>query len=82
LVSEFQKIDDAFQQRNMSDLKIGQVGLERLKKISENLQLVQVVPQLPMVIPFLDLTVSLDFHFNFLMISDFRFFSRAIKNTW
>jgi hypothetical protein len=82
LVSEFQKIDDAFQQRNMSDLKIGQVGLERLKKISENLQLVQVVPQLPMVIPFLDLTVSLDFHFNFLMISDLRIFSRAIKNTW
>lgn len=49
LVSEINKIDESFQQRSLGDLKIGSVGLEKLKKIAENPQLVQMVPQLPTV---------------------------------
>ncbi|EDW79563.1 uncharacterized protein Dwil_GK20346 [Drosophila willistoni] len=55
LVSEINYLDDLFWQRGISDLKIGSVGLERLRKTAENLQFVQTcAPMLPMLLPFLD----------------------------
>lgn len=61
LVKEFDKIDSEFGLRGFSDIKIGSVGLERLKKTAEN-QLVAVhVPTLPMVIPFLEMSANQEY---------------------
>lgn len=62
VVCEINKIDSAFQQRGFNDMKIGSVGLERLKKTAENQQLVQLhIPMLPMLIPFLELTTNQEY---------------------
>lgn len=48
-------MDEIFRQRGLSDIKIGSVGLERLRKMAENQQLVQsYAPMLPLLMPFLD----------------------------
>ncbi|EDV39734.1 uncharacterized protein Dana_GF24321 [Drosophila ananassae] len=55
LVKEINFVDDVFRQRGLVDLKIGSVGLERLRKTAENQQFVQTcAPMLPMLLPFLD----------------------------
>ncbi|XP_034483377.1 transmembrane protein 209 [Drosophila innubila] len=55
LVKQIDHMDEVFRQRGLIDLKIGAVGLERLRKISENQQFVQsCAPMLPMLLPFLD----------------------------
>ncbi|KAH8380194.1 hypothetical protein KR009_009440, partial [Drosophila setifemur] len=55
LVKEINFVDDVFRQRGLMDLKIGAVGLERLRKTAENQQFVQTcAPMLPMLLPFLD----------------------------
>ena len=62
IVCEINKIDSAFQLRGFNDMKIGSVGLERLKKTAENQQLVQLhIPMLPMLIPFLELTSNQEY---------------------
>lgn len=56
VVCEINKVDAAFQQRGFNDIKIGSVGLDKLKKTAENQQLVQLyIPMLPMLLPFLEL---------------------------
>lgn len=48
-------MDEIFRQRGLSDIKIGAVGLERLRKMAENQQFVQsYAPMLPLLMPFLD----------------------------
>lgn len=55
-------VDKAFQQRGFTDMKIGNVGLERLKKMaSSNQHLVQHIPMLPKLIPFLELTTNQEY---------------------
>lgn len=62
LVKEFNKIDKEFKNRGFSDLKIGSVGLERLKKTAENHQMLSLhVPSLPMVIPFLEMSTNQEY---------------------
>lgn len=62
LVSAIDDTDKAFQQRGFTDMKIGNVGLERLKKIaSTNQHLVQNIPMLPKLIPFLELTTNQEY---------------------
>lgn len=62
LVSAIDDTDKAFQQRGFTDMKIGNVGIERLKKIaSTNQHLIQNIPMLPKLIPFLELTTNQEY---------------------
>lgn len=62
LVKEFDKIDSEFSARGFSDIKIGSVSLERLKKTAENQHMVAMhVPTLPMVIPFLEMSTNQEY---------------------
>lgn len=54
--------DKAFQERGFTDMKIGSVGLERLKKMaSTNQHLLQNIPMLTKLIPFLELTTNQEY---------------------
>lgn len=61
LVKEFDKIDNEFALRGFSDIKIGSVGLERLKKTAENQMVSSHVPTLSMVLPFLEMTTNQEY---------------------
>ncbi|XP_060656094.1 transmembrane protein 209 [Drosophila nasuta] len=55
LVKQIDNMDEVFRQRGLIELKIGAVGLERLRKMAENQQFVQgCAPMLPLLLPFLD----------------------------
>ncbi|XP_030385426.1 transmembrane protein 209 [Scaptodrosophila lebanonensis] len=55
LAKEINHVDDLFRQRGFSDMKIGSVGLERLRQMAENQQFLHTcAPMLPMLLPFLD----------------------------
>lgn len=54
-VKEFDKINSEFASRGFSDIQIGSVSFERLKKTAEN-HLYGNVSTLPMVIPFLQMS--------------------------
>lgn len=62
LVHAIDETDKAFGQRGFTDMKIGLVGIERLKKIaSSNQQLIMYIPTLPKLIPYLELTQNQEF---------------------
>lgn len=61
LVKEFDTIDSEFAARGFSDIKIGSVGIERLKKTVENHMVSSYVPTLAKVIPFLDMTSNQEY---------------------
>lgn len=61
LVKEFDKIDNEFAIRGFSDIKIGSVGLERLKKTAENHMVSSYVPTLSMVLPFLEMSSNQEY---------------------
>lgn len=62
LVAAIDETDKAFEQRGFTDMKFGHCGLERLKKIATTNQcLLQSIPKLPKLIPFLELTTNQEF---------------------
>lgn len=62
LVFEINSTDNAFKSRGFSDIQIGTVGLERLKKTAENQQLVSVhIPMLPLIISFLEMSSNQEY---------------------
>jgi Cytochrome B561, N terminal len=62
IVAEINVIDEAFKARGFSEIQIGSVGLERLKKTAENQQFVALhVPMLPLLIPFLELSSNQEY---------------------
>lgn len=62
LVNAIDETDKAFEQRGFTDMKIGHCGIERLKKIATtNHCLLQSIPTLPKLIPFLELTTNQEF---------------------
>ncbi|XP_063707672.1 transmembrane protein 209-like [Culicoides brevitarsis] len=62
LVKEFDYINEKLKTRGFSDIQVGAVGLERLKKTAENHQLVALyVPTLPMIIPFLEMSTNQEY---------------------
>lgn len=62
LVKEFDYINDKLKSRGFSDIEVGAVGLERLKKTAENHQLVALhVPTLPMILPFLEVSTNQEY---------------------
>ncbi|KAK6630119.1 hypothetical protein RUM44_005670 [Polyplax serrata] len=56
LVKEFDKVDDAFQKCGLSDMRLGLVGLERLKKTAGIPQIASSIPSLPRLVLFLEIT--------------------------
>ncbi|KAL0278164.1 UNVERIFIED_CONTAM: hypothetical protein PYX00_000065 [Menopon gallinae] len=56
LVKEFDKVDEAFQNCGWSDMHLGLVGLERLKKTANIPQVAAQIPSLPKLVPFLEIT--------------------------
>lgn len=64
IVNEIDNINERFKSRGLTDLQIGFVSLERLKKTTENYQLLSQVPKLPNLIPFLDLTSNQEYLIN------------------
>lgn len=62
IVVAIDDVDKSFQQRGFTDMKIGTVGLERLKKVAaSNQHLIQNIPMLPKLIPFLELTANQEY---------------------
>lgn len=60
--AEINKIDESFKSRGFSDIQIGSVGLERLKKTAENKQFVSShVPMLPLIVPFLEMSTNQEY---------------------
>uniref|UniRef100_A0A336K9D8 CSON005613 protein n=1 Tax=Culicoides sonorensis TaxID=179676 RepID=A0A336K9D8_CULSO len=65
IVKEFDHINETLKSRGFSDIQIGAVGFERLKKTAENHQLVSLhVPTLPMIIPFLEMSTNQEYLVN------------------
>lgn len=61
LEAEIVKTNKAFECRGFVDLKIGSVGLDRLKKTAENHQLVCMAPVLPIIVPFLEMSTNQEY---------------------
>ncbi|XP_058463473.1 transmembrane protein 209 isoform X1 [Malaya genurostris] len=62
IVSEMNSIDNSFRTRGFTDIQLGSVGLERLKKTAENQQLVTLyIPKLPLMIPFLEMSTNQEY---------------------
>lgn len=56
LEKEIDAVDAALARQSISDVRVGQVGLERLKKTARTLTVVQNIPTLPHLVPFLELS--------------------------
>lgn len=62
LETEITKTNHAFEVRGLSDIKIGSVGLDRLKKTADNQQMIAMyAPMLPMLVPFLDMSTNQEY---------------------
>ncbi|KRT84066.1 hypothetical protein AMK59_1625 [Oryctes borbonicus] len=61
LITEFDNIDDAFNKHGFNDIQIGKVGLDRLRKTAQTAQALQFIPNLPTLIPFLELTPNQEY---------------------
>lgn len=61
VVQEIATIDKTFKAKGLGDMQIGHVGLERLKKTTENHLVTSNIPTLPLLVPFLDLTPNQEF---------------------
>lgn len=61
LVKEIEGVDEALQRYGLADVRVGSVGLERLKKTAQILQVAQNIPTLISVIPFLELTSNQEY---------------------
>lgn len=64
LSQEIQTIDAAFKAIGFSDLRIGHVGLDRLKKTTENHLATSRISTLPLIIPYLELTANQEYLVN------------------
>ncbi|XP_069681862.1 transmembrane protein 209 isoform X2 [Periplaneta americana] len=61
LVKEIEAVDEALQRHGLADVRVGSVGLERLKKTAQILQVAQNIPTLMSLVPFLDLTSNQEY---------------------
>ena len=61
LVKEIDAVDEALQNHALADVRVGSVGLERLKKTAQILQVSQNIPTLVSLVPFLELTPNQEY---------------------
>lgn len=60
-MKEIEAVDEALQRHGLADVRVGSVGLERLKKTAQILQVAQNIPTLISLIPFLELTSNQEY---------------------
>jgi len=56
VVKEIKEIDAALLKLGLTDVRVGHVGLDRLKKTAQTLQIMHHVPTLAILVPFMELT--------------------------
>jgi hypothetical protein len=61
LVKEFDRINESFEKHGLADIKIGNVGLDRLRKTAQIAHVTQFIPSLPTLIPFLEITSNQEY---------------------
>lgn len=61
LVKEFDRINDSLEKHGLTDIKIGCVGLDRLRKAAQMVQVAQFIPSLATLIPFLEVTPNQEY---------------------
>ncbi|XP_060533654.1 transmembrane protein 209 [Cylas formicarius] len=61
LVKEFDVINDSLEKHGMTDIRVGSVGLDRLRKTSQMIQITQFIPSLTTIIPFLEVHANQDY---------------------
>ncbi|GAB0090352.1 transmembrane protein 209 [Sergentomyia squamirostris] len=61
LVEQIEQIDRSFREMGFTDLQIGNVGLERLRKTAENQLVLLRIPSLPLVTPFLEVSSNQEY---------------------
>ncbi|XP_076268905.1 transmembrane protein 209 [Rhynchophorus ferrugineus] len=61
LVKEFDVINDSLEKHGMTDIRIGGVGLDRLRKTAQMSQIIQFIPSLSTILPFLELHANQDY---------------------
>lgn len=60
-MKEFDKVNEEFDKHGLSDMKIGSVGLDRLRKTAQVTHVTQFIPSLPTLIPFLEVTPNQEY---------------------
>ncbi|XP_054735214.1 transmembrane protein 209-like [Anastrepha obliqua] len=62
LAREIKNVDESFKNRGFADMRMGGIGLERLKKTVENQKFVnQYMPMLPLILPFLEMSSNQEY---------------------
>lgn len=61
LVKEFDVINESLEKHGMTDIKIGAIGLDRLRKTALTSQVTQFIPSLPTIISFLELHANQEY---------------------
>ncbi|KAI4466723.1 hypothetical protein MML48_2g00003042 [Holotrichia oblita] len=61
LIKEFDNIDDALQKHGLTDILMGKVGLDRIRKTAQTALVLQFIPTLPAIVPFLELTPNQEY---------------------
>lgn len=61
LVKEFDVINEFLEKHGMIDIRIGEVGLDRLRKTAQMSQITHFIPSLSTIIPFLELHPNQDY---------------------
>lgn len=56
VIKEINQIDESLLKHGLADVRIGYIGLDRLRKIAQNLQIIQQVPTLPILVPFMEIS--------------------------
>ncbi|VEN39396.1 unnamed protein product [Callosobruchus maculatus] len=61
LVGEFEMINESLEKHGLSDIKVGRVGLERLRKTAQMVPVSQYIPSLGTLLPFLEVTTNQEY---------------------
>lgn len=61
LVKEFDAVNESFEKHGLTDMKIGHVGLDRLRKTAQVAHVTHFIPSLPTLIPFLEVTSNQEY---------------------
>lgn len=61
LVREFDKVNESFEKHGLGEIKIGSVGLDRLRKTAQIAHITHFIPSLPTLIPFLEVTSNQEY---------------------
>lgn len=61
LVNEFDTVNESLERHGLPDIKIGAVGLERLRKTAQISHVANFIPSLSSLIPFLEATPNQDY---------------------